>query len=135
MPRALESVPGPSAAQWDLRRRLAWLAALLVLLVAAVLGATGVVTGLLLAIPVALAALVVSWVLGARCSRAMAAEKQAGYSTMFDFAGYELRHPVTLELLRDRDTAPDRAGRRSLISGMLKVKPGTVLARRLDDEG
>lgn len=50
---------------------------------------------------------------------------------MFDFAGYELRDPRTLEVLRASDVRPTGTIRRSLFRSMLTVKPGTLLAKRL----
>lgn len=131
----MTTVQGRSAAGWDLLRRLALMAALLVLLVVAVLAVIRalsvpvlIVAGVLL-----LAALIAWWVCGARMSATVRAEREAGYSTIFDFEGYELRDPRTLEVLRERDVAPTGI-RRSLVVGMLGIKPGTVVARQLKAE-
>jgi hypothetical protein len=69
-----------------------------------------------------------------RSSRAATIERAAGYSTMYDFEGYELRDPRTLELLRAADVRPTGTMRRSLFRAMLTVKPGTLLAKRLEED-
>jgi hypothetical protein len=69
-----------------------------------------------------------------RVSRAIKREREAGYSTIYDFAGFELRDPRTLEVLRAKGVAPVDPGSRSLALGIFGVKPGTVLAKRLEDE-
>jgi hypothetical protein len=53
---------------------------------------------------------------------------------MFDFAGYELRDPRTRQLLRGADVKPTGVMRRSLLGSMLTVKPGTLLAKRLEED-
>ena len=126
-------VPGPSAGRWDLSRRLALLVTVLLVAIAAGLLAVGVVPAIVVG-ALALAALVLAIVLGARGSRAMALERAAGYSTVYDFAGFELRDPRTLGVLRARDIPPTAPGSRSLALGIFGVKPGTVLAKRLDDD-
>jgi len=123
-------VPGRTAAELDVWGRVAWVAALVLGVVALFLAppASLVLAGL------SLAAIVAALVLGLRSSRTVKLEKDAGYSTLFDFAGYELRHPRTKELLRAAEAAPAALGRRSVLRSMLTVKPGTVLAKRLEDE-
>lgn len=123
-------VPGRTAAELDVAGRVAWVAALVLGVVALFLAppASLVLAGL------SLAAIVTALVLGLRSSRVVKREKDAGYSTVFDFAGYELRHPRTKQLLRAADIAPESAGRRSVLRSMLTVKPGTVLAKRLEDD-
>ena len=121
------TVAGPTAAQFDVWGRVVGVAAVLL----------GVLALVLRSIPVGVAA---TAVLGAAVallvgsSRALASEKAAGYSTLYDFAGFELRHPRTKELLRAADVAPETVGRRSVLRSMMTVKPGTVLAKRLEDD-
>lgn len=126
-------VPGRTAAEFDLAGRFAWLLSVVMGLIAFVAGRP---VSIVLAI-LALALVVVAVLLGVRSSRVARLEKDAGYSTLFDFAGYESRHPRTKQLLRAADDPPASPGRRSLLRSMLAVKPGTVLAKRLeeDDEG
>jgi len=123
-------VPGRTAAELDIWGRAAWVLALLIGIVALFLTppASLVLAGL------SLAAIVSAVVLGLRSSRVVKLEKDAGYSTLFDFAGYELRHPRTKELLRGAEVAPANLGRRSVLRSMLTVKPGTVLAKRLEGD-
>ena len=120
-------VPGPSAAAFDVWGRLAWLASAVLFIVAAALPS----------IPVAVVAflgVVVAVVLGLRSSRVTRLERKLGYSTIFDFPRFASRHPRTKQLLRDADTPPVAPGRRSIFRSMLAVKPGTVLAKRLEDD-
>lgn len=125
-------VPGRTAAEFDLAGRFAWLAAVVVSLVALVSRSP---VSIALAV-VAVALIAAAILLGVRSSRVARLEKDAGYSTLFDFAGFESRHPRTKQLLRAAEVAPDSPGRRSLFRSMMSVKPGTVLAKRLeDDEG
>ena len=77
---------------------------------------------------------IVSTVIGFRAVGVAKLEKASGYSTMFDFAGYELRDPRTLEVLRASDVRPTGTIRRSLFRSMLTVKPGTLLAKRLEED-
>ncbi|MCU1412467.1 MAG: hypothetical protein JWR04_3174 [Rhodoglobus sp.] len=123
-------VPGRTAAELDIWGRAAWVLALLIGIVALFLTppASFVLAG------VSLAAIVSAVVLGLRSSRVVKLEKDAGYSTLFDFAGYELRNPRTKELLRAAEVAPANLGRRSVLRSMLTVKPGTVLAKRLEGD-
>lgn len=97
------------------------------------LGWTGAGSTSLLALFVIGPALV-STVLGFTAGSTAKREKAAGYSTMFDFAGYELRDPRTLDVIRARDVAPSGTLHRSLFRSMLTVKPGTLLAKRLDED-
>ncbi len=123
-------MPGRTAAEFDVAGRLAWLAAVVVGIVALVVGKPASIV--LAAISVAL--IVSAVLLGLRSSRVARLEKDAGYSTLFDFAGFESRHPRTKQLLRAADVAPASSGRRSLFRSMLSVKPGTVLAKRLEED-
>jgi len=128
-----ETVPGPTAALLDVWARVAWLAGILLVVVWVVLASVGS----LAVVPVgvlAAAAVVAAIALGVRSSRVLRLEKDAGYSTMFDFAGFALRDARTKQLLRAADVAPDSAGRRSVLRSMLTVKPGTVLAKRIEEE-
>jgi hypothetical protein len=128
-----EAAPGPTAAQLDVWGRLAWLAGL-VLVVAAAL-AFGSSTGAGLAVGgAALVFVVLAIILGLRSSRAARQEKALGYSTLFDFPGFALRHSRSKELLRAADEEPLAPGRRSVFRAMLSVKPGTVLARQFEAE-
>ena len=111
--------------------RFAWLLAVVAGIVAFVAGRP---VSIVLAV-VALALIVVAVLLGVRSSRVARLEKDAGYSTLYDFAGFESRHPRTKQLLRAADVAPANPGRRSLFRSMLSVKPGTVLAKRLEEDG
>ena len=61
-------------------------------------------------------------------------ERAAGYSTMYDFRGFALRDPRTREVIRAADVAPTGTVRRSLFRAMLTVKPGTLLAKRLEED-
>ena len=123
----------PTAGQWELRARLGWLVAVLVFAAGAIVAGTA---GVLWFVPAGVVILfALAWVIfaGIRKARTVAAERAAGYSTVYDFAGFELRDPRTLEVLRSADQAPDAGMRRSLVSGMLTIKPGTVLAKRLEE--
>ena len=120
-------VPGPSAAAFDVWGRLAWLVAAVLFIVAAALVSIPVAV-------VALLAVVAAIVLGVRSSRVTRLERELGYSTVFDFPGFASRHPRTKQLLRDADTPPVSPGRRSIFRSMLGVKPGTLLAKRLEED-
>lgn len=129
----------PTAGQLDVWSRVAGLFIPIGLVVGLILpvglGVTGPGSAIMLAILV-IGPAIVSTILGFRAVSVAKLEKAEGYSTMFDFTGYELRHPRTLELLRERDERPTGTMRRSLFRSMLTVKPGTLLAKRLaeDDE-
>lgn len=126
-------MPGPTAAQWDVWSRVAWLVGVLLIIVWVALVAAGSIALVVVGV-VAAGAIVAAIALGVRSTRVVRLEKSAGYSTLFDFAGFELRHPRTKQLLREADAEPESAGRRSVLRAMLSVKPGTVLAKRLDGE-
>jgi hypothetical protein len=87
---------------------------------------------LLIVLVVAPAAL--STVLGLRSLSTAKRERAAGYSTMYDFRGFALRDPRTREVIRAADVAPTGTVRRSLFRAMLTVKPGTLLAKRLEED-
>ena len=126
-------MPGPTAAQWDVWSRLAWLAGAILIVVWALLASAGSLA--LIPVGILTAGAIASAIgLGVRSTRVVRLEKAAGYSTLFDFAGFALRHPRTKELLRPADTEPDSTGRRSVLRSMLSVKPGTVLAKRLEED-
>ena len=128
-----------SAGQWELRRRLVLLIALMALILVLVLGASRVLNGQLLGVVtvtvmIVIATTAVLWHVGRNQTASVAAEKAAGFSTLYDFAGVELRDYRTGETIRGRDVAPGNGIRRSLVSGMLTVPAGSPLARRLADE-
>ena len=131
------AVAGPSAGTLDVWRRLINIASIAVpIVVVLVLAALRVSGGVLAVIAAGLfvGLFVASLVVGSRVTRAMRRELEAGYSTLYDVADYELRDARTLEVLRSAHVAPAEPGRRSLIAGMFGVKPGTVLAKRIRDE-
>jgi len=109
----------PTAWQWDLLARVAQLTGVLALVglgISAVVGAVtlaGVFAGVMFAL------FVVSIILAFRVGSASNRERAAGYSTIFDFPGYELRDGRTLELLREASVDPETPGRRSLLRGMI----------------
>lgn len=109
----------PTAWQWDLRARLAQLGGVLGLVALGVFSIVGSTIGAAVSAGVMLALLVTSVVLAIRVSRASADERAAGYSTIFDFPGFELRDGRTLEVLRPSDIEPEQPGRRSLLRGMI----------------
>lgn len=131
-----ELVSGPTACQLDVRGKLAGLGIPLSLLVGALLLAAGVngpaIAGAITAL-VVLAA-IVSTVFMVWSGAVIKREKAAGYSTMYDFPGYALRDPKTLELLRAADDKPTGTMRRSIFRAMLTIKPGTLVAKRLAEE-
>lgn len=135
-PSDTELVTGPTAGQYDVWARVAGLgivAGLVLGLVPWLFGATGtpvVVTVAVLMIAPGLLSTYFSLQSLAVAKR----ERAAGYSTMYDFAGFELRDPRTRELLRARDVPPSGTVRRSLLRSMLTVKPGTMLAQRFEDD-
>jgi hypothetical protein len=131
-----ELVPGPTACQLDVRGKLAGLGVPLALLLGALLlmaGVPGPVLGPVVAV-LAGAAAVASIAFTTASGAVIKRERAAGYSTMYDFPGYELRDPRTLELLRAADVKPTGTMRRSLFRAMLTVKPGTLVAKRLAEE-
>ncbi len=114
----------PSAWQWDLRRRVLDLGVLVIaVIVVAVLlsvGAGPLVWVLALG-PLLVAFVAAAWVVNLRYLRAVKAENAAGYSTVYDFAGFALRDGRTLEEIRPADEDPEQPGRRSLLGGMLQT--------------
>ncbi|MDJ0335660.1 hypothetical protein QMG83_10540 [Salinibacterium sp. G-O1] len=116
-----------SAGRWELRRRLVLLVTLVAIILILVLGGSRSVDSPALAattaVLVVVAAVVVWWV-GRRQSASVAAEKEAGYSTLYDFEGFELRDYRTGAVIRPRNETPDGGIRRSLLSGMLTVPAG-----------
>lgn len=129
-------VAGPSACQYEVWARIAGLVIPASLLVAALLfvaggGGAALAAGLTAVVVLAAVASTAFMILS---GRTIQREKAAGYSTVYDFAGYELRDPKTLALIRPADEAPTGTMRRSLLRAMLTVKPNTVLSKRLDDE-
>ncbi|MDP3208439.1 MAG: hypothetical protein Q8M65_04755 [Rhodoglobus sp.] len=127
----------PTAGQLDVWSRVAGLGVPVGLVVglglSMVLGITGAPSTAMLAVFV-IGPAVVSTILGFRAVSTAKQEKAAGYSTMFDFAGYELRDPRTLNVVRERDVKPTGTLHRSLFRSMLTVKPGTLLAKRLEED-
>lgn len=109
----------PTAWQWDLRARIAQLGGVGGLIALGVFSVVGSLPGAAISAGVMFVLFVTSVVLALRVSRASTLERQAGYSTIFDFPGFELRDGRTLELLRPADEAPEQPGRRSLLRGML----------------
>jgi len=109
----------PTAWQWDLAARIAQLIGVVALVglgVSAVVGSAtlaGVFAGIMFAL------FVVSIILATRVGAASDRERAAGYSTIFDFPGYELREGRTLEVLRASTVEPETPGRRSLLRGMI----------------
>lgn len=129
--------PGRSAGWLDVwRRTLNLLAVAVPIVVGLILQAAGVPGIVLGAIMLALfvGGLVASLVVGQRVTRAMRAEMSAGYSTLYDVAGFDLRHARTLDLLRPAAIAPENPGSRSLVAGLFRLKPGTVIAKRINDD-
>ena len=123
-------VDGPTAAQYDVRSRFAGVGAIVLGIVAVALGSpANLIVGCL-----AIALLAGAIIFGVTSARVAARERDLGYSSLFDFPGFALRHPRTKQLLRAADTAPASPGRRSVFRSMLSVKPGTVLARRLEED-
>ncbi len=112
---------------------MAWLLAAVAIAAGVVLLAAHSLLAIIAGV-IAVGAFIASLMIGARVSRAIMREREAGYSTVYDFAGFELRDPRTLEVLRARDIPPVEPGSRSLALGIFGVKPGTVLAKRLGDE-
>lgn len=114
----------PSAWQWDLRRRVLDLGVLVIaVIVVAVLlsvGAGPLAWALALG-PLLVAFVAAAWVVNLRYLRAVKAENAAGYSTVYDFAGFALRDGRTLEEIRPANEDPEQPGRRSLLGGMLQT--------------
>jgi len=132
-----ELVAGASAGWLDVWRRVLNLASIVVpLVVGFALNAVGVpITAIgVVAVVLFVAGFIVTLVVGSRVTRTMRLEMQAGYSTLYDVPEFELRDARTRELLRGEHEVPDNPGKRSLVAGLFRVKPGTVLAKRLDDD-
>ncbi|MGX5679950.1 hypothetical protein [Schumannella luteola] len=110
----------PTAWQWDLRARLAQLGGLVGFIGLGVFSVTGVLVGAAVSAAVMLGGFATSVLLALRVGRASDLERADGYSTIFDFPGFELRDGRTLEVLRTADVAPEQPGRRSLLRGMLQ---------------
>ena len=131
-----ELVTGPTAGQYDVWARVAGLGIVVGLvlgLVPWVFGATGTPVIVTVAVLMIVPGLASTW-FSLQSLAVAKRERRAGYSTMYDFAGFELRDPRTRELLRARDVAPSGTVRRSLLRSMLTVKSGTMLAQRLEDD-
>ena len=131
-------LPGPTAHQWDVRARVLLAAGGLVLLIDVVLLAARapVHPSILIALGIVALAGFVGWiVLGVLSHRRQREEMRAGYSTTVDAAGYDLRHPVSGALERDRTEAPDsRPRRRSFLMDNFRIRPDTWMERRADPE-
>lgn len=131
-------LPGPTAQQWDVRARLLLAGGALVLLIDVVLlvARAPVHPSILIAFGVVALAGFVGWlVLGIISQRRQRAEMLAGYSTTVDAAGYDLRHPVTGALERDRTEPPDDRPRRgSFLMGNFRIRPDTWVERQTDAE-
>lgn len=110
----------PTAWQWDLRARLAQIGGLGGLVGLGICSVAGAVVGAAVSAGVMLALFVTSVLLAVRVGRASDLERAAGYSTIFDFPGFELRDGRTLEVLRSAEVPPEQPGRRSLLRGMLQ---------------
>jgi hypothetical protein len=131
-------LPGLTAFQLEVRARVVLAAGAFVLLVDVVLLAarTPVHPAVLISLGVVALAGFVGWiVLGAIAQRRQRDEMRAGYSTTVDAAGYDLRHPVTGALHRDRTVPPDgRPKRRSYLMDNFQIRPNTWMERRNDPE-
>lgn len=129
--------PGPSAGWLDVWRRILSLLAVAVPIVAGLVLQAASVPGIVLGgvmLALFIVGVVASIVVGQRVTRAMRAEMADGYSTLYDVAGFDLRHARTLELLRPAAVAPENPGSRSLVAGLFRLKPGTVIAKRINDD-
>lgn len=131
-----ELVAGPTAGQYDVWARVAGLGIVvggLLGLIPWMLGASGTPVMMSVTVLVLVPAALSTW-FAMRSLAVAKRERAAGYSTMYDFAGFELRDPRTREVVRAREVPPSGRVRRSLFRSMLTVKPGTLLAQRLDEE-
>lgn len=129
-------VSGPTAGQYDVWARVAGLGIVVGLVLGIVpwlFGATGTPVVVTVAVLMVVPGLLSTY-FSLQSLAVAKRERAAGYSTMYDFAGFELRDPRTRELLRARDVAPSGTVRRSLLRSMLTVKPGTMLAQRFEDD-
>jgi hypothetical protein len=130
-------LPGPTAHQWDVWARLCLVAGGVMLLVVVILLAarSAVHPSVTIAFGIAALAGFVGWlVLGARSQRRLREEMQAGYSTLVDAAGYDLRDPSTGALQRDRTEPP--AGPPTRLSFLLdnfRIRSDTWVDRRSTD--
>ena len=131
-------LPGPTAQQWDVRARVVLAAGAFVLLVDVVLlsARAPVHPSILIALGIAALAGFVGWIaLGVVAQRRQREEMRAGYSTTVDAAGYDLRHPVTGVLERDRTEPPaSRPRRRSFLLDNFRIRSDTWVDRRSDPE-
>jgi hypothetical protein len=132
-----ELVEGPSAGRFDFWRRVLNVGSIAVpVVVGLLLSALGVpgpvLAGVMIVLFVAL--FIASLVAGQRMTRTMRRELEAGYSTLFDVVDYEYRDARTLELLRADNVPPVPPENRSLLRSMLTVKPGTMLAKRIEED-
>ena len=131
-------LPGPTAHQWDVRARLLLVAGAFVLLVDVVMIAarTPVHPSILVALGIVALAGFVGWlVIGGIAQRRQREERLAGYSTTVDAAGFDLRHPITGALERDRSVPPDPLPkRRSFLMDNLRIRSDTWMDKRRDSE-
>lgn len=109
----------PTAWQWDLRARIAQLGGVVGLIGLGVFSVIGSIPGAAVSAGVMFVLFVTSVVLALRVGKVSALEREAGYSTIFDFPGFALRDGRTLEELRAVDVDPEQPGRRSLLRGMV----------------
>lgn len=133
----VEPIDGPSAGWLDVWRRGLNLASIAVPILLGILLSTLGVAGPTLAgvmIVVFIVFFVAALAVGQRVTKVMRRELEAGYSTLYDVKDFELRDARTRALLRAADVAPEAPGRKSLLVGMFRVKPGTVLAKRIDED-
>ena len=131
-------LPGPTAHQWDVRARLLLVAGAFVLLVDVVMIAarTPAHPSILVALGIVALAGFVGWlVVGGFAQRRQREERLAGYSTTVDAAGFDLRHPITGALERDRSVPPDPLPkRRSFLMDNLRIRSDTWMDKRRDAE-
>ena len=105
-------LPGPTAAQLDLRG-LQWSIASIAFVLVAVLSSIAVPPTFKLAAVVAVVAifvggLVVGQVYLSKATSKERDEAKLGYSTLHDVEGYELRDRLTGALIREKDEPPQR---------------------------
>lgn len=132
-------LPGPTAAQWNRRALMVLAAGIGVLCLDLILIAVRIPShpAIFWVLGVAGLAGFVGWiVLGGRAQRRMRDELAAGYSTVIDAAGYDLRNADTGAIERDRSVAPapDRPRRRSFVLDNFRLRSGTWLERKRDDD-
>ncbi|MEP6480865.1 MAG: hypothetical protein ABJA94_02530 [Rhodoglobus sp.] len=126
-------LPGPTAGQLRDRATIA----LYVGVGFAIVGVVALVARIPVVATVALGVLFaagyIAWlVIGGRSQAAMRREIAAGYSTTVDAAGYDLRHPVTGQLLRPSSEAPKKPGRVSFLLQNMRLRPDTWAAKQVD---